>query len=80
MPSDHSLPEVLDRIYHNQLALEAALMALTLWGRAAGLSRGGQQCARSPLRNRGKRRLHQTGPAPLQEYRLEVAADTNFLQ
>lgn len=31
MPSDYSLPDVLERIYHNQLALEAAIMELTLW-------------------------------------------------
>jgi hypothetical protein len=31
MSSDYALPEVLDRIYHNRLALEAALMELTLW-------------------------------------------------
>jgi hypothetical protein len=30
MFSDYSLPEVLERIYYNQLALEAALMELTL--------------------------------------------------
>lgn len=31
MPGDYSLPDVLERIYHNQLALEAAIMELTLW-------------------------------------------------
>nr|GFB00353.1 hypothetical protein [Tanacetum cinerariifolium] len=31
MPNDYSLSDVLERIYHNQLALEAALMELTLW-------------------------------------------------
>ncbi|MDT9678134.1 hypothetical protein F6R97_26810 [Pseudomonas sp. JV414] len=31
MPGDYSLPDVLERIYHNQLALEAAVMELTLW-------------------------------------------------
>jgi len=30
MPNDYSLTDVLERIYHNQLALEAALMELTL--------------------------------------------------
>lgn len=31
MPSpEYSLPDVLERMYHNQLALEAALMELTL--------------------------------------------------
>lgn len=31
MLGDYSLPDVLDRIYHNQLALETAIMELTLW-------------------------------------------------
>lgn len=31
MAAEYSLQEVLERIYHNQLALEAALMELTLW-------------------------------------------------
>ncbi|KQZ92808.1 MULTISPECIES: hypothetical protein [unclassified Pseudomonas] len=31
MTEKYLLPEVLERIYHNQLALEAALMELTLW-------------------------------------------------
>lgn len=30
MPDDYSLQEVVERIYANQLALEAALMELTL--------------------------------------------------
>ena len=30
MPGDYSLPDVLERIYENQLALEAAIMELTL--------------------------------------------------
>ncbi|MDF9773514.1 hypothetical protein [Pseudomonas baetica] len=30
MSNDYSLPEVLERIYYNQLALEAVLMELTL--------------------------------------------------
>jgi hypothetical protein len=30
MPSNYSLPDVLERIYENQLALEAAIMELTL--------------------------------------------------
>lgn len=30
MPADYSLSDVLERIYTNQLALEAALMELTL--------------------------------------------------
>lgn len=31
MASEYSLTDVLERIYHNQLALEAAVMELTLW-------------------------------------------------
>ncbi|MBK5417636.1 hypothetical protein [Pseudomonas sp. TH31] len=30
MPTEYSLPDVLERLYQNQLALEAALMAFTL--------------------------------------------------
>lgn len=31
MANEYSLTDVLERIYQNQLALEAALMELTLW-------------------------------------------------
>ncbi len=31
MSGDYSLPDVLERIYDNQRALEAAVMELTLW-------------------------------------------------
>lgn len=31
MASEYSLADVLERIYQNQLALEAAVMELTLW-------------------------------------------------
>lgn len=31
MSGDYSLPDVLERIYDNQLALEAAIMELSLW-------------------------------------------------
>ncbi|WPN60274.1 MULTISPECIES: hypothetical protein [unclassified Pseudomonas] len=30
MPTEYSLPDVLERLYQNQLALEAAVMELTL--------------------------------------------------
>ena len=30
MPSEYSLPDVLERLYENQLALEAAVMELAL--------------------------------------------------
>ncbi|AUO47160.1 MULTISPECIES: hypothetical protein [Pseudomonas] len=38
MSGSYSLPDVLDRIYHNQLALEAAVMELTLWVEQQGCS------------------------------------------
>lgn len=31
MPTPYSLPDVLSRLYENQLALEAAIMELSLW-------------------------------------------------
>ncbi|MGE8098088.1 hypothetical protein ACQKP6_09010 [Pseudomonas fluorescens] len=31
MPDQYTLPDLLERMYDNQLALEAALMELTLW-------------------------------------------------
>ncbi|AHZ72659.1 hypothetical protein OU5_5580 [Pseudomonas mandelii JR-1] len=31
MSGEYSLSDVLDRMYHNQLALEAAIMELTQW-------------------------------------------------
>lgn len=36
MSDEYSLPDVLDRMYQNQLALEAALMELTLHVEAHG--------------------------------------------
>lgn len=36
MPSSYSLPDVLERMYENQLALEAALMELTLLAELQG--------------------------------------------
>lgn len=36
MPSEYSLSDVLERMYQNQLALEAALMELTLHVEAHG--------------------------------------------
>lgn len=36
MPSEYSLSDVLERMYQNQLALEAALMELTLQVEAQG--------------------------------------------
>ncbi|WP_300627014.1 hypothetical protein [Pseudomonas sp.] len=36
MPAPYSLPDMLERIYENQLALEAALMELTLFVESQG--------------------------------------------
>ncbi|TWC57225.1 hypothetical protein FBY04_106269 [Pseudomonas sp. SJZ080] len=41
MLGDYSLPDVLERIYHNQLALEATIMELTLWVEQRGSSEVG---------------------------------------
>ena len=42
MPSpEYSLPDVLERMYHNQLALEAALMELTLVVESQGYADAG---------------------------------------
>ena len=42
MPGDYSLSDVLERIYHNQLALEAAVMELTLQVEQQGLAETGE--------------------------------------
>jgi hypothetical protein len=42
MPDDYSLPDTLERIYHNQLALEAAVMELTLWAEQQGSAKIGE--------------------------------------
>ena len=36
MLTPYSLPDMLERIYENQLALEAAVMELSLWTAAQG--------------------------------------------
>jgi len=36
MLGEYSLPDVLERIYPNQLALEASIMELTLWVEQCG--------------------------------------------
>ncbi|MGQ7863084.1 hypothetical protein ACUN0G_27985 [Pseudomonas sp. 32A] len=41
MPSDYSLHDVLEKMYTNQLALEAALMELTLHVEKQGSSEAG---------------------------------------
>lgn len=42
MPGTYSLSDVLERIYHNQLALEAAVMELTLQIEAQGMVEVGE--------------------------------------
>jgi len=39
MPAPYSLSDMLERIYENQLALEAAVMELSLWTAAQGGTR-----------------------------------------
>lgn len=38
MPNEYSLSDILEKMYENQLALEAALMELTLQAEKQGLS------------------------------------------
>ncbi|WP_085630698.1 MULTISPECIES: hypothetical protein [unclassified Pseudomonas] len=42
MPDEYSLSDVLERIYQNQLGLEAALMELTLQAEKQGLAEVGE--------------------------------------
>ena len=42
MPAPYSLPDMLERIYDNQLALEAALMELTLLVESQGNAEAGE--------------------------------------
>ncbi|WP_353741369.1 hypothetical protein WHX55_22630 [Pseudomonas fluorescens] len=42
MPTEYSLPDVLERIYNNQLALEAAIMELTLLVERQGHAEAGE--------------------------------------
>ena len=42
MASEYSLTDVRERIYQNQLALEAAVMELTLWAEQRGASDVGE--------------------------------------
>ncbi|WP_256822152.1 MULTISPECIES: hypothetical protein [unclassified Pseudomonas] len=41
MSAEYSLPDLLERMYENQLALEAAVMELTLQNEKQGLSEMG---------------------------------------
>ncbi|CAI8754601.1 Ferritin [Pseudomonas brassicacearum] len=42
MPNEYSLPDTLERMYENQLALEAALMEVVLWVEQRGSSDVGE--------------------------------------
>jgi hypothetical protein len=42
MTSEYSLSDVLERLYQNQLALEAAVMELTLWAEQQNVSETGK--------------------------------------
>ncbi|CAN7659694.1 hypothetical protein [Pseudomonas sp. LjRoot263] len=57
MPSEYSLSDVLERIYHNQLALEAAVMELTLQVEQQGLAETGEN-VRGALQTIGENAGH----------------------
>lgn len=42
MKSEYSLAETLERIYQNQLALEAAVMEITLWAERTNVADVGE--------------------------------------
>ncbi|APC14582.1 hypothetical protein BLL42_02095 [Pseudomonas frederiksbergensis] len=42
MSDQYALPDILERMYENQLALEAALMELTLWVEQRGSAEVGE--------------------------------------
>ena len=57
MPGEYSLSDVLERIYHNQLALEAAVMELTLQVEQQGLAETGEN-VRGALQTIGENAGH----------------------
>lgn len=57
MTAPYSLPDMLERIYENQLALEAAIMELTLWAEDSGASEVGEN-ARGALEAIGENAGH----------------------
>ncbi|WP_248799944.1 hypothetical protein [Pseudomonas sp. MWU13-2105] len=57
MPGDYSLSEVLERMYTNQLALEAALMELTLYVEQLGAPEVGDN-VRGALQTLGENAGH----------------------
>lgn len=75
MSGDYSLPDVLERIYDNQLALEAAVMELTLWVEQRASPEVGDNIRGALECYWGKRWPHQTGLGQAQghEYRLGIS-------
>jgi len=57
MSGEYSLSDVLERIYHNQLALEAAVMELTLQVEQQGLSEASEN-VRGALQTIGENAGH----------------------
>ncbi len=70
MASEYSLADVLERMYENQLALEAAIMELVLWVEERGkLTTGGNVCG--SLHTVGENAGHiKQGLARLKKYDL----------
>lgn len=62
MAGEYSLPDLLERMYENQLALEAALMELALQSEKQGMDEVGDNVRTwYSIRDRRKRRAHQAG-------------------
>ncbi|MHC8309948.1 hypothetical protein ACYZUC_10080 [Pseudomonas sp. GT1P32] len=57
MPSEYSPSDVLERMHHNQLALEAAVMELTLQVKVQGLAEAGEN-VRGALQTIGENAGH----------------------
>lgn len=57
MATEYSLAHVLERIYHNQLALEAAVMELTIWVENRGSADVGEN-VRGALQSIGENAGH----------------------
>ena len=57
MPGEYSLSDVLERIYHNQLALEADVTELTLQVEQQGLAKTGEN-VRGALQTIGENAGH----------------------
>jgi len=59
MSNTDLLPSLLFKINQNQLALEAAIMELTLWVEQRGSAEVARQCSRCFGHNQQERRVHQ---------------------